>query len=165
MREGANQQLWDTVYGLLSTGQRAVLDSLLTVPAGARVSELDRLRRLLETLRRGARPATREQALTARQAVVTVSARCAGEGCLQRSLATVLLCRARGTWPTWCTGVRSDPFRAHAWIEVDGEPVGEPPSAALFHRILTVPTPPTPGRTLTVPNGQGDSSQAEPRPR
>ncbi|MFD3549730.1 Tn3 family transposase [Streptomyces sp. NPDC058655] len=45
VREAANQRLWDTLYGLLNTGQRAVLDSLLTVPAGARVSELDRLRR------------------------------------------------------------------------------------------------------------------------
>ncbi|MEU2358702.1 Tn3 family transposase [Streptomyces misionensis] len=45
VREAANQRLWDTLYGLLSTGQRAVLDSLLAVPPGARVSELDRLRR------------------------------------------------------------------------------------------------------------------------
>lgn len=45
VREAANQRLWETLYGLLNTGQRAVLDSLLTVPPGARVSELDRLRR------------------------------------------------------------------------------------------------------------------------
>ncbi|WP_405755688.1 DUF4158 domain-containing protein [Streptomyces sp. NBC_01411] len=45
VREAANQRLWDTLYGLLNTGQRTVLDSLLTVPAGSRVSELDRLRR------------------------------------------------------------------------------------------------------------------------
>lgn len=45
VREAANNRLWDTLYGLLSTGQRAVLDSLLSVPPGARVSELDRLRR------------------------------------------------------------------------------------------------------------------------
>ncbi len=45
VREAANQRLWGTLYGLLSTGQRAVLDSLLSVPPGARVSELDRLRR------------------------------------------------------------------------------------------------------------------------
>ncbi|MFF3159499.1 Tn3 family transposase [Streptomyces sp. NPDC057910] len=45
VREAANQRLWDTLYGLLNSGQRAVLDSLLTVPSGARVSELDRLRR------------------------------------------------------------------------------------------------------------------------
>ncbi|MEE1766737.1 Tn3 family transposase [Streptomyces sp. JV185] len=45
VREAANQRLWDTLYGLLNTGQRAVLDSLLSVSPGARVSELDRLRR------------------------------------------------------------------------------------------------------------------------
>ncbi|MFE5843842.1 Tn3 family transposase [Streptomyces niveus] len=45
VREAANQRLWDTLYGLLNTGQRAVLDSLLVVPSGQRVSELDRLRR------------------------------------------------------------------------------------------------------------------------
>ncbi|MFJ9775391.1 Tn3 family transposase [Kitasatospora sp. NPDC101157] len=45
VREAANQRLWDTLYGLLSVGQRGVLDSLLAVPPGARVSELDRLRR------------------------------------------------------------------------------------------------------------------------
>lgn len=44
VREAANQRLWDALYGLLNSGQRAVLDSLLTVPPGARVSELDRLR-------------------------------------------------------------------------------------------------------------------------
>ncbi|WP_331723218.1 Tn3 family transposase (plasmid) [Streptomyces sp. NBC_00111] len=45
VREAANQRLWDTLYGMLSVRQRAVLDSLLTVPPGERVSELDRLRR------------------------------------------------------------------------------------------------------------------------
>ncbi|CAL2074284.1 protein of unknown function [Streptomyces murinus] len=45
VREAANQRLWDSLYGLLSTGQRAVLDSQLTVPPGTRVSELDRPRR------------------------------------------------------------------------------------------------------------------------
>lgn len=45
VREAANQRLWDTLYELLNTGQRAVLDSLLIVPSGQRVSELDRLRR------------------------------------------------------------------------------------------------------------------------
>lgn len=45
VRETANQRLWDTLSGMLGVGQRAVLDSLLTVPPGERVSELDRLRR------------------------------------------------------------------------------------------------------------------------
>ncbi|MEV7085331.1 lasso peptide biosynthesis B2 protein [Streptomyces sp. NPDC093085] len=98
-----------------------------------------RIRTLLHLARRGARSATAEQALAARRAVVAVSARCAGEGCLPRSLATALLCRARGVWPTWCTGVRTDPFRAHAWVEAEGRPVGEPPTADHYHPIMTVP--------------------------
>ncbi|MFF7019984.1 lasso peptide biosynthesis B2 protein [Streptomyces klenkii] len=101
-----------------------------------------RIRRVLSLLRRGAAPATAEQALTARRAVVAVSARCAGEGCLQRSVATALLCRMRGTWPDWCTGVRTAPFRAHAWVEVDGLPVGEPPLTGHYHRMIVVPSLP-----------------------
>lgn len=54
-----------------------------------------RLRRVLEFARRGAQPATVQQAHTGRQAVVAVSLRCAGKGCLQRSIAAVLHCRAR----------------------------------------------------------------------
>ncbi|MBR8641358.1 lasso peptide biosynthesis B2 protein [Streptomyces tuirus] len=98
-----------------------------------------RLRRFLEFLRRGARPATVEQALDARRAVVSVSLRCAGQACLQRSIAAALLCRRRGVWPTWCTGVRTSPFEAHAWIEVEGEPVGEPVPAGHYRPLLTVP--------------------------
>src|SRR5213076_1965604 len=63
-----------------------------------------RLRAVLELARRGALPATAEHTRNARDEVVSVSLRCAGNHCLQRSIATVLLCRARGTWPTWCTG-------------------------------------------------------------
>ncbi|MGW1376621.1 lasso peptide biosynthesis B2 protein [Streptomyces sp. NPDC002446] len=101
-----------------------------------------RLCRLLEHIRRGARPATAAEALRARRAVVTVSLHCAGNGCLPRSLATVLLCRARGHWPQWCTGVRTEPFRAHAWVAVDGRPVGEPADTALYHLVLSVPARP-----------------------
>ncbi|MFH8290289.1 lasso peptide biosynthesis B2 protein [Streptomyces sp. NPDC018059] len=77
-----------------------------------------RIRRVLSAVRRGAAPATTSQVLAAREAVVALSARCAGENCLQRSVTTALLCRMRGVWPDWCTGVRTAPFRAHAWVEV-----------------------------------------------
>ncbi|GAA3434225.1 lasso peptide biosynthesis B2 protein [Kutzneria kofuensis] len=97
-----------------------------------------RIRQLLEFASRGARPATLAQAERAREAVVSVSLRCAGQGCLQRSIAVALLCRARGTWPTWCTGVRTSPFSAHAWVEVDGHPVGEPLPAGHYRPLLTV---------------------------
>ncbi|KRV48332.1 hypothetical protein AQ490_25295 [Wenjunlia vitaminophila] len=97
------------------------------------------LRAVLSLLRRGARPATHDQALAARRDVTATSTLCAGRYCLQRSLAVVLLCRLRGTWPAWCTGVRMPPFAAHAWVEVDGRPVGEPEDVATYHVLITVP--------------------------
>jgi hypothetical protein len=104
-----------------------------------------RLTAVLRLARRGAAPATAAQAQAARDAVVAVSTRCAGQGCLPRSLATVLLCRLGGCWPTWCTGVRTAPFRAHAWVEADGVPVGEPEPAGYFTLMMSVP-PPDPAR-------------------
>ncbi|TVL90274.1 lasso peptide biosynthesis B2 protein [Streptomyces sp. SAJ15] len=74
----------------------------------------------------------------ARHAVVAVSVTCAGQGCLQRSVATALLCRLAGTWPDWCTGIRTNPFLAHAWVEGDGEPVGESDDIRRHRIILSV---------------------------
>ncbi len=117
------------------------LAALLAVGAGRLLAALParRLRQALCLARRGARPATAAQALTARQLVVASSVRCAGQGCLQRSIAVALLCRTRGTWPTWCTGVRTEPFRAHAWVEVDGEPIDEPHDAGYYVPTIVVP--------------------------
>src|SRR6266545_484172 len=75
-------------------------------------------------------------------AVTAVSLTCAArEGCVARSLATILLCRLRGRWASWCVGARRvPPFGAHAWVEVGGIPVGEdeyPPD--YFRKFFTVP--------------------------
>jgi hypothetical protein len=115
--------------------------ALLAVGAARLLATLRprRLRGVLELARRGARSATPEQALAARQAVVAVSLSCAGKGCLQRSIAAALYCRAHGSWPTWCTGVRTNPFSAHAWIQVDDEPIGEPHPAGYYRTLFTVP--------------------------
>jgi hypothetical protein len=101
-----------------------------------------RIRRVLGFLRRGAEPATVEQVRAARDAVTAVSLSCAArEGCVPRSLATILLCRLGGRWASWSVGARRiPPFGAHAWVEVDGIPVGEdeyPPD--YFRTFLTVP--------------------------
>jgi hypothetical protein len=45
VREEANQRLWDTLAGLPTAQQRRRLADLLEVPAGARVSDLERWRR------------------------------------------------------------------------------------------------------------------------
>ena len=99
-----------------------------------------RLCRILRRASRGARPATAAEALRARDAVVALSMQCAGPRCLQRSVATALLCRTFGTWPEWCVGVRTLPFQAHAWVAVDGTPVGEEINdLAYFHVLLRIP--------------------------
>ncbi|WP_030947056.1 lasso peptide biosynthesis B2 protein [Streptomyces sp. NRRL S-646] len=99
-----------------------------------------RIRAVLGVLRHGATPATTVQAQAARDAMCAVSLRCTGpKGCLPRSLGAALLCRLRGTWPTWCAGVRVvPPFTAHAWIETEGRPVGEGVPDGYFARLLAV---------------------------
>lgn len=100
-----------------------------------------RIRKLLGWLQRGTAPATVTEAQTARDAVVKVSPACAGpEGCLARSLGTVLLCRLHGKRVTWCVGARRiPPFGAHAWIEAEGQPVGEPYPPDYFRTFFSVP--------------------------
>lgn len=90
----------------------------------------------MRSLARGARPATSDEVLLCYQAVVGTSARCAGRWCLQRSVAVSLLCRSRGTWPEWQSGACLMPFRAHAWVAVDGIPVGEDPALADYFRPM-----------------------------
>jgi hypothetical protein len=100
-----------------------------------------RIRTVLGLLRRGAKPATIDQAKAARDTVVAVSLTCAArEGCVPRSLATILLCRLGGGWPTWCVGARRvPPFAAHAWVEADGIMVGEEYPPDYFRTLFTVP--------------------------
>jgi hypothetical protein len=100
-----------------------------------------RIRAVLGWLRRGTKPATFEQAKAARDDVVAVSLVCAArEGCVPRSLATILLCRLRGQWPTWCVGARRlPPFAAHAWVEADGIMVDEDYPPDYFRTLFTVP--------------------------
>jgi transglutaminase superfamily protein len=99
-----------------------------------------RIRIVLGRLRRGATPATVEQAKAARDAVVAVSLHCAArEGCVARSLATVLLCRLQGRWPAWSVGVRRlPPFAAHAWVEAEGAMVDEDYPPDYFRPLLQV---------------------------
>jgi hypothetical protein len=113
---------------------------LIAVGAAHLIGRLSprRIRRLLTFCARDARPASYAEAAAARQAVVSSSVRCAGHGCVPRSIATALLCRIHGTWPTWHTGVRTQPFTAHAWIEAEGRPVNEPHTTSQIHPLITI---------------------------
>jgi len=99
------------------------------------------IKAVLSRLRRGARPASYAEAKAARDTIVAVSLTCgAREGCLPRSLATVLLCRLQGSWPTWTVGTRRlPPFAAHAWVEADGVMVDEGYPPDYFRPLFRVP--------------------------
>ena len=99
------------------------------------------IRTVLRVAAPGAPPATFADAKAARDTVVAVSLTCAArEGCLPRSLATVLLCRLQGSWPTWCVGARRlPPFAAHAWVEADGVMVDEDYPPDYFRALIRVP--------------------------
>jgi hypothetical protein len=106
-----------------------------------------RMRAILTMVSRGARPADQTRALLARQDVTAVSMVCRGaRGCLPRSIATALVCRLSGTWPTWCAGVRAvAPFSAHAWVEAEGRMVGEIEPDGYFRPLIVVgPADPAP---------------------
>jgi hypothetical protein len=45
--------------------------------------------------------------------------------CLQRSAVTACLLRSCGVPATMIIGAQKLPFKAHAWVEVDGRPVNE----------------------------------------
>jgi hypothetical protein len=98
-----------------------------------------RIRAVLTLLRRRAAPATYQQAKDAQDAILAVSILYGGRYCLQRSLATTLLCRIRGVWPTWYTGVRTAPFVAHAWVEADGQLVGELHGPGYYRPLIAIP--------------------------
>lgn len=56
--------------------------------------------------------------------------------CLEQSLALYLLLRRRGVSAELKLGVQTYPFYAHAWVELDGEPVNEDREVADKFRTL-----------------------------
>lgn len=45
--------------------------------------------------------------------------------CLEASLAFVIFALTQGLSVEWCVGVAHEPFQAHAWVEVKGQPFRE----------------------------------------
>lgn len=89
------------------------------------------IRNALRALPGAGKPAHPMLASSAHAAVVTVSLSCASpNGCLLRSVAVVLLCRARGGRVRWVVGCSSPPPASHAWVETTEGPVDEPKTRA-----------------------------------
>ena len=56
--------------------------------------------------------------------------------CLQRSAATACLLKSYGVPAQMVIGAQLMPFRAHAWVEVDGRVVNDKPYAAEVYTVL-----------------------------
>jgi hypothetical protein len=56
--------------------------------------------------------------------------------CLQRSAATVFLLRKSGVAAQLVLGAQQIPFRAHAWVEVDGRIVNDKPYLQDIYSVL-----------------------------
>lgn len=47
--------------------------------------------------------------------------------CLEQSLALYYVLRRQMVPVSYCQGVQAQPFQAHAWVELDGEPINDMP--------------------------------------
>ena len=56
--------------------------------------------------------------------------------CLQRSVVTARLLRDRGIPARLVIGARHVPFKAHAWVEVDGQVINDKPYVNELYAIL-----------------------------
>jgi hypothetical protein len=56
--------------------------------------------------------------------------------CLQRSAATACLLKRSGVPAQMVIGVQQMPFKAHAWVEVDGQVVNDKPYTPEMYRVL-----------------------------
>jgi len=56
--------------------------------------------------------------------------------CLQRSVVTARLLRKHGIHARLVIGVRHVPFKAHAWVEVEGQVVNDKPYVTELYAIL-----------------------------
>lgn len=57
--------------------------------------------------------------------------------CLQRAAATACLLRKYGVSAQMIIGAQHMPFKAHAWVEVDGKVVNDKPHVQEMYRVLT----------------------------
>ena len=97
-----------------------------------------KLSEVIEKLSKNTRKALPKEVESWRTPINSINVRCAGNGCLQRSVAVMLRGIIARRTPDWVSGFQVSPFIAHAWVEVDGIPIGEEMDLSNFQKILFV---------------------------
>ena len=97
-----------------------------------------KLSEVIEKLSKNTRKALPKEVESWRTSINSINVRCAGNGCLQRSVAVMLRGIIARRTPDWVSGFQVSPFIAHAWVEVDGIPIGEEMDLSNSQKILFV---------------------------
>ena len=97
-----------------------------------------KLSEVIEKLSKNTRKALPKEVESWRTSINSINVRCAGNVCLQRSVAVMLRGIIARRTPDWVSGFQVSPFIAHAWVEVDGIPIGEEMDLSNFQKILFV---------------------------
>ena len=97
-----------------------------------------KLSKVIEKLSKNTRKALPKEVESWRTSINSINVRCAGNGCLQRSVAVMLRGIIARRTPDCVSGFQVSPFIAHAWVEVDGIPIGEEMDLSNFQKILFV---------------------------
>ena len=97
-----------------------------------------KLSEVIEKLSKNTRKALPKEVESWRTSINSINVRCAGNGCLQRSVAVMLRGIIARRTPDWVSGFQVSPFIAHALVEVDGIPIGEEMDLSNFQKILFV---------------------------
>lgn len=77
------------------------------------------------------------EAELARDSICMVSRKCRNQdGCVKRSLGVIAYLLLHNKKASWCTGYAMNPFRSHAWVEVNEIPIKETDDINQFERVI-----------------------------
>lgn len=103
-----------------------------------RMLPLSRVTGLVARLGRHRQPASAAEARAAVNGARRASRYFPGRAaCMENSLAAVLAGLLHRRRTDWCIGARTLPYAAHAWVEAENTPVGEPDDRP-YHVLLRV---------------------------
>lgn len=81
--------------------------------------------------------ASEREVVLARDAICSVSRKCRNQdGCVKRSLAVIVFLILLNKRASWCTGFSMNPFRSHAWVEVNGIPIKELEEISRYEKVI-----------------------------
>lgn len=89
------------------------------------------------------KPATFEEARSVVDFIENRPGFVAGKACLQNTIASLALLRAKRRYAEWCFGAAPDPARFHTYVAVDGVPV-VPEGGVTVTGVYTLMKPPQP---------------------